>query len=137
MDLRKINTLIADDFNKKIHPFIQSAFGQMQHNTGREIVILLARLLRDLLLCADGGPTWNCLHTILPAKRLPTKDWPKVLAGPCLLFQVSCASSWTQLSRLANVLNMWMIWKLQPVLLRTLSGTVGQSSIAFARHGWN
>ena len=47
-------------------------------------------------------------------------------------FQASCASTWTQLSRLTNVLNTWTILESQTTMLRILPGTFGQSSSAFA-----
>ena len=56
VDLRKINTLIADDYTKNNHP-VSTLSDAAQPTPGREIPILQARLLPSLSLFADGGPT--------------------------------------------------------------------------------
>ena len=48
-----------------------------------------------------------------------SKDTQKVFPDLCLLFQVSCVSTWTQLSKLTNVLNTRTTLELQPIMLRT------------------
>ena len=54
VDLRKINSLNADDYTNNNHPEHSA-----RHSTtpGREITVLQARLLTSLSLFADGGPT--------------------------------------------------------------------------------
>ena len=134
VDLRKINTLIADDYTKNNHPVTQSALCQTQHNTwqGNPYPANLTAL-KLITVCRwrTNGP-WRCLPSILLAERLPTGDIHMVLADLCLSFRASCASTWTQLSRLTNVFNTWMILESQPVMPRTLPGTFGQSSNALA-----
>ena len=64
---------------------------------------------------------WKCLLSILLAVLLPTRDWHKVSADLYLRFRASCASTWTHLSRLTNVLKTLIVLKLQPTKLRTLT----------------
>ena len=115
--------------------FTQSALCQMQHNTcqGRHYSVSLTALKRITACRWRINARWKCLHSILLAEPLPTKDLHKVSADLCLLFRASCASTWTQLSRLTNVLNTWMILELQPIIRQILPGTFGQSSSLFAR----
>ena len=129
VDLRKINTLMTTQTI-----IIQSALCQMQHNTwqgSNYFVNLIAPKPMTVCRWRTKGQ-WKCLHLILLVEPLPTEDLHKVLADLCLLFRASCASTWTQLSKLTNVLNTWMILELQPIMLRILPETFGQFSIAFA-----
>ena len=64
---------------------------------------------------------------------LPTKGLHKVSADLCLAFQVSCASIWTHLLKLTNVLSTWTTLELQPSMIRALPRILGQSSGAFAK----
>ena len=132
MDLRKSTTLVADDYTNNI---TQLALCQMQHNTwrGSHFSAILTASRLTTACKRRTNVRWKCLHSILPAETLPTKDLHKVSTDLCLLFQASCASTWTQLLRLTNVLNTWMIMELQPIMLQTLPGAFGQSSSAFAR----
>ena len=136
VDHRKINTLIADDYTNDNH---QSALFQMQHNTwqGSHYSVSLIAAKRITACRWRTNVRWKCLHSILPAEPLPTEDLQKVSADLCLLFQASCAITWTQLSRLTNVLNTLMILELQPTMLRILTGTFAQSSSVFAEQDWN
>ena len=119
--------------------FTQSALYQTQHNTWQgNLYSANLTALRFIIGCrwwTNGQCNW--LFSILLAKSLPTKDLHKFSADLCLLFQVSWTSTWTQLSRLTNVLNMWMILELQPITLPTLPGTYGQFSSGFAMRDWN
>ena len=132
MDHRKINTLIADDYSNNNHP-VSTLSDAAQHLAGKPLFCKLdCSQAYHCLQMADQHIRWKCSHSILLAEPLPTKDLHKVSADLCLLFQASCASTWTQLLRLTNVLNMWMILESQPIMLRTLPGTFGQSCSAFA-----
>ena len=112
----------------------QSALCQTQHKTwqgSHYFVSLIAP--KPITACRwRTNIQWKCLNSIFLVGPLPIEDLHKVLAGLCLLFRASCASTWTQLSRLTNVLKTWMILESQPIMLRTLPGTFGQSSSAFA-----
>ena len=132
VDLRKIKTLIR---LITLAIITQSAVCQMQLNiwNGSHYSVNLTAPKRITAFRWRSNVRWKCLHSILPAELLPTKDLDKVSADLCLLFRVSCASSWTVLLRPTNVLNMWKILELQPIMLRFLPGTFGQSSSAFAR----
>ena len=117
VDLQKINSLIADDYTNNNLP-ISTLSDAAQHLAGKSLVCKLE---------------WNCSHSILPAKPLHTKDLQKIIADFCLLFQVSCVSTWTQSPKLTNVLKTWMTLESQPILLRTSPGAFEQSSSAFAQ----
>ena len=106
VDLRKINSLIADEYTNNNYP-VSTLSDAAQHLAGK-----------SLLSKVDCSQAYHCLqmvdqrsvemlaeHSILPAEPLPTKALHKVLADLCLLLQVSCASTWTQSSKLTNVLN--------------------------------
>ena len=133
VDLRKLNTLIADDYTNNNH-LVSTLSEAAQH------------LAEKSLFCKlDCSQAYHCLqiadrkglHSILPAELLRTEDLRKVSADLRLLFRVSCASTWTQLSKLTNVLNTLTTLELQPIMLRILPGTFGQSSSVFARQDWN
>ena len=131
VDLSKINTLIADDYTNNNHP-VRTLSDAAQHLAGKSLFCKL-----------DCSQAYHCLQMAhqrsvellafnLLAESSSTKDLHKVSADLCLPFQASCASTWTQLLRQTNVLNTWTILELQPTMLRTLPGTFGQSSSAFA-----
>ena len=132
VDLKKINTLIADDYTNNIHP-VSTLSDAAQHLVGKSLFCKL-----------DCSQAYHCLQMAdqrsvemlvfnFAAETLPTKDLHKVSADLCLLFRASCASTWTLLLRPTNVLNTWMILELQPIMLRTFPGTFGQSSSVFSR----
>ena len=131
MDLRKINTLIADDYTINNHP-VSTLSDAEQH---------LA--LKSLFFKLDCSQAYHCLQMahqrsmeILAFNFASTtfayRRLAQGLSRSVSAFQASCASTWTQMSRLTNVLNTWMILELQPKMLRSLPGTFGQSSSAFA-----
>ena len=126
VDLRKINTLIADDQTNNNHP------DAAQHLAGKSHYVSLVAPKRIIAFRWRTNVRWKCSHSILLVEPLLTRDLHKVLADLCLLFRVSCENIWTQLSKLTNVLNTWMILELQPITLRTSPETFGQSSSAFA-----
>ena len=113
---------------------IQSALCQIQHNTwqgSHYFVSLIAP--KPITACRwRTNVQWKCLHLILLVEPLPTEDLHKVSADLCLPFRASCASTWTQLSKLTNVLNTWMTLELQPIMLRISPGIFAQSSSSFA-----
>ena len=113
---------------------IQLALCQTQHNTWQESHCSVSRIApKRITACRwRTNDQCKCLHSILLAELLPTEDLHKVLADLCLLFRASCASTWTQLSKLTNVLNTWETLELQPITLRISPGTFGQSLSAFA-----
>ena len=126
VDLRKINSLIPDDYTYNNHP-VSTLSDAAQHLAGMSLFCkLVCSQSYHCLQIADNGQL-NCSHSILLAELLPTKDLHKVLADRCLLFQVSFLSSWTQSTKQTNVLNTWMTLESQPIMLRTSPGTFGQS----------
>ena len=119
--------------------FTQSALCQTQHNTWQgNLYSANWTALRLTIVCIwrTKGQR-KCLLSILPAEPSPARDLHKALADLCLPFQAACASIWTQLSRLTNVLNTWMILESQPKTPWILPGTFGQFSSVFARQDWN
>ena len=92
--LRKIHTLIPDDYTNKIHP-VSTLSDKAQH--------LAAKYLFCKLLCSQAYSAcrwWTndqrkCSPSNLPAEPLPTNDLHKVSADLCLLFQASWASTST------------------------------------------
>ena len=97
VDVRKINTLIADEYTNNDHPV--STLSDAGHNTwqGNPHSASLTAL-RLIIACRwRTNVQWKCMHSILLAEPLSTKSLHKVSADLCLLFRVSCASTWTQL----------------------------------------
>ena len=115
--------------------FTQSALSQMPHNTWQGCHYSASLTALKLITACRWwtNDRWKCLHSFLLAEFWPTKDLHNVSADLCLLFQVSCASTWSQLSRLTNVLNTRTTLELQPIMLRILPGTFGQSSSVLAK----
>ena len=125
VDLRKINSLIADDYTNNLQ------ICQMQHNTwlGSHYSESLTAP-RFIIACRwRTNVRWKCLHSILLAELLARKDLLKVLAGLCRDFQVSCVS----FSKLTIVLNTRTTLESQPMMLRASPRTFEQSSSAFAK----
>ena len=103
VDLRKINSLIPEDYTNNNYP-VSTLSDAAQHLEGKSLFCKLdCSQAYQCLQMEDQR--WKCLHSSLPAELLPTKDLHKVLADLCLLCQVSCVSTWTQSSKLTNVLN--------------------------------
>ena len=117
----------------------QSAICQMQHNTWQGSHYSASSTAPKLTTACrwQTNVRWKCLLSILLAKPLPTKELQKVSADLCLRFQAPCASTWTQLSRLTNALNTWIMLESQPKTLGVLRETFGHSSSAFARQDLN
>ena len=104
VDLRKINSLIADDYTNNNHP-VSTLSDAAQHLAGKSLICKLdCSQAYHCLQMADQLSVEMLAFNSL-AELLPTKDLHKVLADLCLVFQVWCASSWTQSSKLTNVLN--------------------------------
>ena len=104
VDIRKIDSLIADDYTNNTHP-VSTLSDAAQHLAWKSLFCKL-----------DCSQAYHCFQMAnqrsvemfafnFTSRSLPTKDLHKVLADLCLLFQVSCVSTWTQSSNLPNVLN--------------------------------
>ena len=129
VDLRKVNSLKADDYIKNNHP-VSTMTDAAQHFSGKSLLWNLdCSQASHCLQMADQRSVkmWKCLHSILQAKHLPTKNLHEVSADLCLPFQVSCVSIWTQLSKLTNVFTTSTTLEMQLINPRTLPGTFGQS----------
>ena len=104
VDLRKINSLIADDYTNNNHPG-STLSDAAKHFAGKSLFCKL-----------DCSHAYHCLQMAyqrsvemlafnFSSKILPIQDFHKVLEDLCLLFLVSCVSTWTQSSKLTNVLS--------------------------------
>ena len=134
VDLRKINTLIADDYINNIHP-VSTLSDAAQHLAGKSLFCKLdCSQAYHCLQMADQRSVemlaFNFASRTFAYKRLAQGLSRSVSAFS--LFRASCASTWTQLLKQTNVLNTWTILESQPTMLRTLPGTFGQFSSAFA-----
>ena len=118
---------------------IQLAACETQQNTWQKSPCFANRIaLRLITVCSwPTNGQWKCSCSILLSEFVPAKDSHKVSADLFLSFQVSFLSTRTQLTKLMNRLSTWTTLELQPTMLRTLHGTLWQSSSAFAKHDWN
>ena len=131
VDLRKINTLIADDYTNNNHS-VSTLSDAAQHLAGKSLFCKLHCSQAYHCLQVADQRSVEMLAFNFASITFAYKSLHEVSADPCLLFLASCASTWTQLSKLTNVLNTWTILESQPTMLRILPGTFGQSSSAFA-----
>ena len=118
---------------------IQLSLCQIQHNTWQGSLysasLTASKLITTCRWRSNGQ--WICSHSISPAELLPRKNFNKDSADLRLLSQVSCASTWTQSSKLTNALFTWATLESQPITLQTSPAKFGQSSSAFAKQDWN
>ena len=124
VDRRKINSLFADDYTNNNHPV--SPLSDAARRLAGSLFSESLTLLKLITACSRRtNCQWKCLHSISLEELLPTKDLHKVLADLCLHFRVRCVSNLTQLSKLNNFLNTWTTLESQPIMPRTLPGTLG------------
>ena len=96
VDLRKINTLIADDYTNNNHP-VSTLSDAAQHLAGKSLFSKLdCSQAYHCLQMADQRSVEMLAFNLL-AEPLPTKDLHKVSADLWLLFRASCASTCIQL----------------------------------------
>ena len=91
---------------------IQRALCPTQHNIWQGS-LFSASLTAPKLITVCRWRTnsrWNCLHSVLPGKILPIKELHKVLADLWLLFQASCASTWTRCQSWTMCLTRGRYW---------------------------
>ena len=135
VNLRKINTLIPDDYTINNQP-IGTLSDAAQHLVGKCLFCKIdCSQAYHCLQMADQRSVemlaFNFASRTFAYKRLAQGQSRSVSAFSS--FQASCASTWSQLLSLTNVLNTWMILELQPIMLRILPGIFGQYSSAFTR----
>ena len=102
--LRKIYSLIAENYTNNNHP-ISTLSDATQHLAGSHYSASFTAPKLITVCRWRTNDQWKCSHSILLAELLPITDLQKVLADLCMLFQASCVSTWTQSSKLTNVLN--------------------------------
>ena len=131
VDLRKVNTLIADDYINNNDP-VSTLSDAAQHLAGKSLFCKL-----------DCSQAYHCLQMAdqrsveMLAFNFASRTFAYRRHAKGLSRSVSAFSSFIceyvdQLSKLTNVLNTWMTLELQPIMLRISPGTFGQSSSAFA-----
>ena len=119
VDLRKINTLIADDYTNNSHP-VSTLSDAAQHLAGKSLFCKL-----------DSSQAYHCLQMVdqrsvemlafnFAGRTFADRRLAQGLNRSVSAFRASCASTWTQLLKLTNVLNTWMILEMQPIMLQIL-----------------
>ena len=105
VDLRKVNTLIADDYINNNHP-VSTLTDAAQHMAGK---ICSANLIVPKHTTASKWPTnnqLNSLHSTLQAEYSRTEEWHKDLAVPYRYFRASYVNTSTQSSKPISAHNM-------------------------------
>ena len=131
MDLRKISTLIADDYTNNNHPV----------STLSDVAQQLAR--KSLFCKLDCSQAYHCLQMAdqrsvemlafnFASRTFAYKRLAQGLSRSVSAFSRFMREYWDPVVKLTNVLNTWTISESQPTMLRILPGTCGQSSSAFA-----
>ena len=136
VDIRKINSLIADDHTKNNHP-VSTLSDSAQHLTGKSLFCKLDCSKLVIVCRWRTNGQWKCLHSSSPTEPVPAKDLQEVLVDRCLLFQVSCVSTWTQSLKMSSELSTWTTLESQPLTLRISPRTIGQSSSTFVKQDSN
>ena len=133
VDLRKINSLIADDYTNNNHP-VSTLSDAAQHLAGKSLFCKLDCSQEYHCLQMADQRSVEMLAFNFASRTFAYKKLAQGLSRcVCVLLQVSCVSTWTQSSKLTNVLNMWTTLESQPKMLRTSPETFEQSLIAFAQ----
>ena len=98
----------------------------MQHNIWRGSLFSAYSVApRRVTVCrVRNNRYWKSLLSFLITEVSLTKGLHKLLADLCLNFQTSCAITWTQLSKLTNVLNKWTILGMAGDVAADLIGNV-------------
>ena len=132
MDPRKISTLIVDDYVNNKYP-VSTLSDAAQHLAWKSLFCKLDCSQAYLCLQMADQLSVEMLAFNFASRNFAYKRLAQDLSRSVSAFSSLYASTWIQLSRLTNVLNTWIILELQPILLRILPGTFGQSSSVFAR----
>ena len=102
--LRKINSLIADDYTDNNHP-VSTLSDAAQHLAGKSLFCKLD--CSQAYHCLQMADQWSVevLAFNFACRTFAYKRLAKGLSRPVLPFQVSCVSTSTQSSQLTKVLN--------------------------------
>ena len=106
VDLRKFNSLIADDYTNNIHP-VRTLSDAAQHLAGKSLFCKL-----------DCSQAYHCLQMAdqrsvdilafnFASRTFAYERLAQGLSRSGSAFQASCVSAWTQSSKLTNVLNTY------------------------------
>ena len=134
VDLRKINSLIADDYFKSIHQ-VSTLSDAAQPLAGKSLFCKLYCSQNHHCLQMADQRSVEMLAFSFASRTFAYKDLHKVLAGLCLFFQVSCVSTWTPSSKLTNVLNTWTTLERQPNNATELSRNI-RAAFKCIRQAW-
>ena len=136
VDLRKNNSLIADDYANNNHPF-STLSDTAQHLAGKSLLCKL-----------DCSQAYHCLQMAdqrsvgMLAFNFASRTFAYKRLAQGLSRSVSSFSSFKReyldaVVKADNVLNTWTTVESQPRKLRTSPGTSEQSSSAFAENDWD
>ena len=136
VDLGKIKNLIPVVYVKNNIP-VSTLSDAAKHLAGKSLFFKLNCLHACHCFQMANQRSVERLAFIL-ARR--TFAWRRLAQGvnrSVSAFKTSCVSTWTQLSKLNNVLSTWTVLELMPTPLRILPGILGQSSSEFVRQDWS
>ena len=136
VDLRKINTLTADDYTKNSYP-VSTLSNAAQHLAGKSLFCKLGCSQAYHCLQMAYQRSMERIAIIFACRTFAYKRLAQDLSRSLSAVSRFSASTWTQLPRLTTVLETWSMFELQPIPLRILPGKFGQSSSAFFKQDLN
>ena len=136
MDPSKINNLIGDEYTNNNHP-VSTSSDAAQHLAAK---FLFCKINDSQAYYCSQMADQRSVETIAFNLGSRTFAYRKVAQG--LIRPVSAFSSFMReyldpVVKADHMLNTWMILDSQPIILRILSGTFGQSSSAFTTQDCN
>ena len=131
VNLRKINSLIADDYNKN-NQKVSTLSDAAKHLAGKSLFCKLDWSQAYHFLQMAEQWSVEMLAFNFASKTSAYKRLAQGLSRSVSDFS-GFMRIWTQSSKLTNVLKTWITLELQQTMLRTSPGTSEQSSSAFAK----
>ena len=104
--LRKVNSLIADDYTNNNHP-VSTLSDAEQHLAGKSLFCKLDCSQAYHCLQMAEQRSMETLAFTIASRTFAHRRLAQGSADLCLFFQVSCVSIWTDSSNLTNVLKTW------------------------------
>ena len=133
--LRKINSLISDDHTNNNHSVITLSDAEL-HQAGKNLICKLGCPQAYHCVQMADQRSVEMLAFNFASRNFAHKGLAQGLNRSVSVFSKFNASTWTQLSKLTNVLSTWTTLELQPTMLQTLPATFGQCSSAFAKQDY-
>ena len=130
VDLKKINTLLADDYTNNFHPVITLS-DAAHHLAGRSLFCEIDR--SEAYHCQQMADQRSVEMTasFFASRTFANERLAQGLSSSVSGFPSFMREYLDPVVKAANVLNMWMILELQLVTLQILPRTIAQSSSAF------